>query len=123
MQQTAIGQFLENRDLAAAEIALVLGIALFFAFRELRILRKLRLEPGQDFAIVGFDDIAEAEHYVPSLTSVHVDTAGLGERAAHAVLKMIQSRTTRAEDNIGAINLVVRESCGPDRNASREKVA
>jgi hypothetical protein len=30
--------------LAAAEIALVLGIALFFAFRELRILRKLRLE-------------------------------------------------------------------------------
>ncbi|TIX45064.1 MAG: LacI family transcriptional regulator, partial [Mesorhizobium sp.] len=27
----------------------------------------------------------------------------------------IQSRTTRAEDHIGAVNLVVRESCGPDR--------
>jgi LacI family transcriptional regulator len=30
---------------------------------------------------------------------------------------MIQSRTTRAEDHIGAVNLVVRESCGPDRRA------
>jgi hypothetical protein len=30
--------------LAAAEIALVLGIALFFGFRELRILRKLKDE-------------------------------------------------------------------------------
>ena len=51
---------------------------------------------------------------MPALTSVAVDTAGLGERAAHAVLKMIQSRTTRAEDHVGAVNLVVRESCGPD---------
>ena len=61
----------------------------------------------------------DAQHYVPSLTSVAVDTAGLGERAAHIVLKMIQSRTTSAENHIGAVNLVVRESCGPDRNSAR----
>ena len=29
---------------------------------------------------------------------------------------MIQSRSTRAEDHFGAVRLVVRESCGPDRN-------
>ena len=80
-------------------------------------LRKRGLEPGADFAVVGFDDVVEAQHYVPALTSVSVDTPGLGERAAHAVLKMIQSRTTRAEDHIGAVNLVVRESCGPDRTS------
>jgi LacI family transcriptional regulator len=82
-------------------------------------LRKRGLEPGADFAVVGFDDVVEAEHYMPALTSVAVDAAGLGERAAHVVLKMIQSRTTRAEDHIGAVNLVVRESCGPDRNEHR----
>ena len=85
------------------------------AFGALLALRRRGLEPGRDFAVVGFDDVAEAEHYMPALTSVAVDSAGLGERAAHMVLKMIQSRTTRAEDHIGAVNLVVRESCGPDR--------
>jgi LacI family transcriptional regulator len=78
-------------------------------------LRKRGIEPGPDFAVVGFDDIVEAEHYVPALTSVAVDTVGLGERAAHAVLRMIQSRSTRAEDYVGAVKLVVRESSGPDR--------
>ena len=87
------------------------------AFGAILGLRKRGLEPGADFAVVGFDDVVEAQHYMPALTSVAVDTAGLGERAAHAVLKMIQSRTTRAEDHVGAVNLVVRESCGPDRSA------
>jgi len=85
------------------------------AFGAMLGLRRKGLEPGRDFAVVGFDDVAEAQYYMPALTSVAVDAAGLGERAAHTVLKMIQSRTTRAEDHIGAVNLVVRESCGPDR--------
>ena len=85
------------------------------AFGAMLALRRRHLEPGADFAVVGFDDVAEAQYYMPALTSVAVDTAGLGERAAYTVLKMIQSRTTRAEDHFGAVNLVVRESCGPDR--------
>lgn len=90
------------------------------AFGAILGVRKRGLEPGRDFAIVGFDDVVEAQHYMPALTSVSVDTAGLGERAAHAVLKMVQSRTTRAEDHVGAVNLVVRESCGPDRSVKGE---
>jgi LacI family transcriptional regulator len=90
------------------------------AFGAMIGLRKRGLEPGRDFAVVGFDDIVEAAHYVPPLTSVSVDTSGLGERAAHVLLLMMQSRSTRAEDYFGAVNLVVRESCGPDRNAIRE---
>ena len=89
------------------------------AFGAMLALRKHGLEPGRDFAVVGFDDVVEARHYMPALTSVAVDSAGLGERAAHIVLKMIQSRTTRAEDHIGAVDLVVRESCGPDRTGER----
>jgi LacI family transcriptional regulator len=89
------------------------------AFGAMLALRKHGLEPGRDFAVVGFDDVVEARHYMPALTSVAVESAGLGERAAHIVLKMIQSRTTRAEDHIGAVDLVVRESCGPDRTGER----
>jgi LacI family transcriptional regulator len=85
------------------------------AFGAMIALRKRGVEPGRDFAVVGFDDIIEAAHYVPPLTSVSVDTVGLGERAAHVVLRMMQSRSTRAEDYFGAVNLVVRDSCGPNR--------
>jgi len=88
------------------------------AFGAMLGMRKRGFVPGQDFALVGFDDVVEAQHYMPTLTSVSVDTPGLGERAAHMVLKMIQSRTTRAEDHIGSVNLMVRESCGPNRAGS-----
>lgn len=93
------------------------------AFGVMLALRKRGLEPGADFAVVGFDDVVEAQHYVPALTSVTVDTTGLGERAAHVVLKMIQSETTRADDHIGAVNLVIRDSCGPDRSERMEKAS
>ncbi|MCT8997520.1 LacI family DNA-binding transcriptional regulator [Chelativorans intermedius] len=89
------------------------------AFGAMIRLRKRGLEPGQDFAIVGFDDVAEAQHYVPALTSVAVDTAGLGERAAHMMLNMIRGGTTHAEDHIGAVNLMVRASCGPELSKGR----
>lgn len=85
------------------------------AFGVMIALRKRGLEPARDFAVVGFDDVVEAQHYIPALTSISVDTASLGERAAHTVLRMIQTRTTRAEDQIGSVTLMVRESCGPNR--------
>ena len=88
------------------------------AFGAMLGLRKRGLEPGRDFAVVGFDDVVEAQHYVPALTSVAGDAPGLGERAAHAVLKMIQTKTTRAEDQIGSVTLMVRDSCGPRRAGS-----
>lgn len=115
--------------LACLERALALGepptAAMCFndavAFGAMLGLRQRGREPGRDFAVVGFDDVAEAEHYVPALTSVSVDPGGLGERAAHVVLKMVQGRTTDAEDHVGAINLVVRESCGPARPHENER--
>lgn len=84
------------------------------AFGAMIGLRRRSIEPGREFAIVGFDDVVEARHYVPTLTSISVDTPGLGERAAHMVLKMIQTRTTRVDDHIGSVTLMVRESCGTD---------
>lgn len=67
---------------------------------------------GQSFAVVGFDDIAEARQMSPPLTTVAVDAAGLGERAARLLLRLIGSDGAKDEIIIGATQLVVRQSCG-----------
>lgn len=81
------------------------------AFGVLAGLEKRGLSAGRDFGLVGFDDVREARHTNPALTTVHVDSLALGERAAHAVLRMIHG-DTRPEEHIGDVQLIVRESCG-----------
>jgi LacI family transcriptional regulator len=70
------------------------------------------LKAGADMAVIGFDDIAEAEHMAPALTTVAVDTIGLGERAAQMLLRQIESGHPRVETYVGEARLIVRESCG-----------
>lgn len=67
---------------------------------------------GVDFAIVGFDDIAEAAQMAPRLTTVAVDAAGLGARAARMLLARIETGAATVETYVGAARLIVRESCG-----------
>lgn len=81
------------------------------AFGVLSGLERRGLAAGRDFALVGFDDVAEARHTNPPLTTVHVDTGALGERAAHQVLRMIHG-DTRPEEFVSDVDLVVRASCG-----------
>jgi LacI family transcriptional regulator len=81
------------------------------AFGVLTGLERRGLAAGRDFALVGFDDVAEARHTNPPLTTVHVDTGALGERAAHQVLRMIHG-DARPEEFVSDVDLVVRASCG-----------
>jgi LacI family transcriptional regulator len=67
---------------------------------------------GRDFAVVGFDDIAEARQMAPPLTTVAVDGEGLGERAARLLLRLIEQPGMKDEIVTGATQLVVRQSCG-----------
>ncbi|MDA8250571.1 MAG: LacI family DNA-binding transcriptional regulator [Rhodospirillales bacterium] len=67
---------------------------------------------GRDFAVVGFDDIAEARQMAPPLTTVAVNGEGLGERAARLLLRLIEQPGAKDEIVIGATQLVVRQSCG-----------
>jgi len=73
------------------------------------------LVPGRDVAVVGFDDIDEAQQMVPPLTSVAADPVGLGERAAAVLLRQISSGRIRPETIVGPAELVVRASCGGPR--------
>jgi LacI family transcriptional regulator len=75
-------------------------------------LRHFGREPGRDFAVVGFDDVAEAAQAAPALTTIAVDPQGLGERAAQMVLRKVGQTPPTPESYIGATQLVIRESCG-----------
>ncbi|MDK1387412.1 Catabolite control protein A [Ensifer psoraleae] len=75
-------------------------------------LRARRLEPGADFAVIGFDDVIEAKTAVPALTTVSVDPQGMGERAAELLLKQIKAGRAEPEAIVSSVRLVVRQSCG-----------
>ncbi|ASJ60855.1 substrate-binding domain-containing protein [Sinorhizobium meliloti] len=75
-------------------------------------LRARRLEPGEDFAVIGFDDVIEAKTAVPALTTVSVDPQGMGERAAELLLKQINSGRVEPEAIVSPVRLAIRQSCG-----------
>lgn len=87
-------------------------------------LRANGLEPGRDFAVVGFDDVIEAKTAVPALTTISVDPQGMGRRAAQLLLKQISAGKAEAETIVSSVRLVVRESCGAskDSNAGEGRV-
>lgn len=110
-----------NRDCGREAVQRVLDLtepataALCFndvvAFGVLSGLEARGLSAGRDFGLVGFDDVAEARHTNPPLTTVHVDACALGERAAHQVLRMSGGAAER-EEFVSEAELVVRASCG-----------
>lgn len=86
-------------------------------------LRARRLEPGADFALVGFDDVIEAKTAVPALSTVSVDPQGMGRRAAQMLLKQINAGQAEAETVTSAVRLVVRDSAGGMVEAAEEAFA
>jgi LacI family transcriptional regulator len=77
-----------------------------------RALTERGVAPGRDLAVVGFDDIAEAEHNAPPLTTVSADTREMGKRCAESLLGLIRHEDPASLSFAGAARLVVRESCG-----------
>jgi len=70
---------------------------------------------GRDMAVVGFDDIAEAAHNAPPLTTVSADTREMGLRCAESLLGLIRGEDSTRLSFSGGVRLVVRESCGAAR--------
>jgi len=73
------------------------------------------VEAGRDFAVVGFDDIDEARHIFPALTSVAVNGRALGARAAKLLMRQLASGDFAPENILSPTTLVVRVSCGASR--------
>jgi DNA-binding LacI/PurR family transcriptional regulator len=66
----------------------------------------------QDVSVIGFDDIPEAEHLTPPLTTIRQDFAELGATVMSTLLELILDGTLE-EAKHPVPHLVVRESTGP----------
>jgi len=107
----AVGKALQLADAPTATVCFNDAVA----FGVYDGLRTRRLEPGTDFAVVGFDDVIEAHTSVPALTTISVDPQGMGRRAAQLLLKQINAGKADAEAVTTGVRLVVRESCGASK--------
>jgi DNA-binding LacI/PurR family transcriptional regulator len=97
----------------------VLAMSDAMAVGVMRALRDLgRSVPG-DVSVVGFDDIALAQHVDPPLTTVHQPIRRKGEEAVRLLLTVIQRHDlARPEHRRLETRLVVRGSTGPVPPAS-----
>ncbi len=73
--------------------------------------RELGLSIPGDISIVGFDDIPEAAHFAPPLTTVRQNFAEIGRRAISMLLGELRGDPSVSHDQI-LPELVVRESTG-----------
>ncbi len=72
---------------------------------------------------MGFDDIDEAEHNAPPLTTVSAETRAMGARCADSLLGLIRGGDPAELSYTGETRLVVRESCGAPFPARRREYA
>jgi LacI family transcriptional regulator len=85
------------------------------AFGVMLGLRQVGLEPGRDFAVIGYDDLAEAALWTPALSTVAVDSAGIGAAAAQLLLQRIEHPEAKPRRIILQPRLILRASSSPPR--------
>lgn len=89
----------------AANDQMALGLIHGFAERGIRV--------PEDVSVVGFDDLPEAKHFLPPLTTVRQDFRALGERSVDVLLGALEGRQSEHRTMIEP-ELVVRAStCAP----------
>ena len=74
--------------------------------------RRGREVPG-DVSMIGFDDLSASAFTIPPLTTVHRSIGEIGERAAEAIIDLIDRRAPVAK--VSAATLAIRESTRPLR--------
>lgn len=75
------------------------------------------LQPGRDFALTGFDDIAEAALGMPPLTTLSTAPHERGQQAAQLMLQRLQQPQAESRQTIAPVHLVVRDSSCPPPTA------
>jgi len=102
-------ELVRNRDFTAVFAANdQMALGLLHAFRE------GGLDVPRDVSVVGFDDIPEAAHYWPPLTTVRQDFVEIGSRALSLLLGQLAGVRELDYSQI-APELIIRESTAPPR--------
>ena len=72
------------------------------------------LAVGRDVAVIGFDNISEAAHHRPALTTIDIGARHIGEEAARLLVRRINNPRGAPESVILPPRLIVRSSCGAE---------
>ncbi|PSL38603.1 LacI family transcriptional regulator [Labedella gwakjiensis] len=100
-------ELVRRRDFSAVFAANdQMALGLLHAFRD------EGLSVPHDVSVVGFDDIPDAAHYLPPLTTVRQDFAAVGRRAVELVIRELDSGGSGGVEFISP-TLMVRESTSP----------
>ncbi|GIV64024.1 MAG: ATPase [Bellilinea sp.] len=78
----------------------------------IEVLQQAGFRIPEDVAVIGFDDILEAQAVSPPLTSVRHPTFLLGYQAVTTLLDYIQNKHTGLKKVVVPTRLILRESCG-----------
>lgn len=82
------------------------------AFGAMLGLQSENRQPGKDFGIIGFDNVADAALVRPALTTISITPSQVGEEAAKLLLERIAEPQKPARRVILKPELIIRESCG-----------
>lgn len=80
------------------------------AFGALSVLGKRGLRAGKDFALIGFDNVLDAAHSNPPLSTVDTRPSELGEQAAAILLARIAEPNRARQTYLAVPRLVMRQS-------------
>ena len=90
------------------------------AFGVMLGLRAASLEAGKDFAVVGFDNVAEASLWQPSLTTVATNPSAMGEQLARILLQRIAEPDMPVQRIFMPSRLIERDSTGPPARSLKD---
>lgn len=95
---------------SAAPIRAAVSYNDLVAFGALSALGERGLKAGQDFALMGFDNVLDAAHSNPPLSTIDVQPSLLGEQAADLLLTRIDDPSTAVRQNLARPALLLRQS-------------
>ncbi len=108
---TIAGGYASARNLLSAQkLTALFCYNDMMAIGAMRACAELGLRVPDDVAIVGYDDIQLAEAVSPALTTIHVDTIGLGRTAMMRMLDRIQNPQSDLRQDEIDVYLVRRQS-------------
>jgi len=90
----------------------IVAVSDLMALGTMRALHENGLQPGQDVAVVGYDDIPTAQYFRPPLSSVRQPIAEVGERVVEMLLKVIAGEPLVERRVLLKPELIVRASSG-----------
>ncbi len=78
----------------------------------IRAAQKRGLVIGKDLAVVGYDDIPQAEHSMPSLTTIHQPIYHIGSTICDMLVSVLRGEEPEVRQKVITPTLIIRESCG-----------